>query len=107
MLAKLLERGEIVIHPFIVGELALGSLAGRGEVLDSLKALPTIGAADPNEILLLIEKRQLFGTGIGYVDASLLGATLVMNGALLWTNDRRLHAASLRLDIAFDPSLHA
>ncbi|MGH3995209.1 MAG: type II toxin-antitoxin system VapC family toxin [Pseudonocardiaceae bacterium] len=102
-LARLLERGAVLAHPWVVGELALGHLRQRREVIGLLNSLPQAAAATPREVLTLIENRELYGIGIGYVDAQLLAATKLTDGAMLWSNDRRLAAATSRLDCAFDP----
>jgi predicted nucleic acid-binding protein len=96
-LTRLLDQGEIWIHPFIVGEIALGSLQPRAAILRALRQLPAIAAAHPNEVLLFIERHRLFGAGIGYTDAHLLAAVALTPGTLLWTRDKRLQAAAARL----------
>lgn len=103
-LVRLLEAGEVLAHPWVTGELALGQLSNRQEVLGLLDALPVAPVATVEEVLTLIETRQLFGVGIGYVDAHLLAATLLTGGASLWTRDRSLAAAAFRLDVAAQPA---
>lgn len=97
-LAALLQDGRVLVHPWVVGELALGQLWGRSEVLGLLQNLPHATVATDLEVLNLIEARHLFGLGIGYVDAHLLAATL-LTGAGLWTRDKRLAAAASRLGL--------
>jgi predicted nucleic acid-binding protein len=99
-LVHLLDKSEIVIHPFIVGELALGNLRHRQTVLETLNLLPSAVVASHEETLEFIEKNQLQGFGIGYVDAHLLAATRLTAGATIWTRDRKLHSAALRLALA-------
>jgi len=74
-LAHLLERGSVLGHPWVVGELALGHLSQRQEILGLLNSLPQAAVATPAEILTFIEHHELHGLGIGYVDAQLLAAT--------------------------------
>jgi predicted nucleic acid-binding protein len=94
-LAELLERGGVVMHPFIVGEIACGSLANRSTILDLLQDLPMATVAESGEVLGFIERHRLHGKGIGYVDAHLLASTaLTRGGATLWTRDLRLRAAA-------------
>jgi predicted nucleic acid-binding protein len=93
-LAELLERGGVVMHPFIVGEIACGSLANRSTVLDLLQDLPMATVAESDEVLGFIERHRLHGKGIGYVDAHLLASTALTRGATLWTRDLRLRAAA-------------
>lgn len=102
-LARLLERGAVLAHPWVVGELALGHLRRRREVIELLNRLPQATAATPAEVLTLVENQELYGIGIGYVDAQLLAATKLTDGAMLWSNDQRLGAATSRLECAFDP----
>lgn len=102
-LVRLLERGRVLAHPWVVGELALGHLRQRREVIELVSGLPQAMAATPPEVLSLIEHHALYGIGIGYVDAQLLAATKLTDGATLWSNDRRLGAATSRLGCAFDP----
>ena len=99
LLSALLERGDVVVHPWVTGELALGTLADRDEVLHLLGAQPQAVVADDDEIMRLIEVHRLAGAGIGYVDAQLLAATLLTPDARLWTRDRRLAQVSIRLGV--------
>jgi len=98
-LADLLEAGRITTHAFVVGELALGNLRRREEILGLLQDLPRSGQATDEEVLGFIARHRLSGAGIGYVDAHLLAATALTPGSRLWTFDRRLSAAAERLDL--------
>lgn len=91
-LAALLGRGEVLAHPFVIGELALGSLRQRDIILGALADLPRAMIANEAEVLGLIARHRLFGRGIGYIDAHLLAATILTPDARLWTRDRRLQA---------------
>ena len=88
-LATLLTNGEVVCHPFIIGELACGNLTNRTTILSLLKALPTTVVAEPEEILTFIENNHLMGRGLGYVDIHLLSSALLARVSL-WTLDKRL-----------------
>lgn len=101
-LADLLDRGEVLSHPWVIGELALGHLRGRTEILRLLGQLPPATIATTAELLELIERHELFGLGIGYVDAQLLAATRLTVDARLWTRDRRLRSAAVRLGVAYE-----
>lgn len=92
-LARLLERGEVVVHPYVIGELACGNLQGRDEVLGLLRALPRAVVASDEEVLRLVEVKRLHGRGLGWVDVHLLAAAR-LTGCRLWTADRRLEAAA-------------
>ena len=102
LLADLLERQQILTHPFVIGELACGNLRNRSEILDLLSSLPSASAASDDEVLAFVESRNLMEKGIGWVDAHLLAATALTAGALLWTRDRRLGAVAEELDQRFD-----
>lgn len=91
-LVELLERGEVLTHPFVIGELACGNLNSRREVLDLFTALPSAVVASDEEILLFIEQRMLMGKGIGYIDAHLLASVALSDDVQLWTRDKRLAA---------------
>ena len=98
-LLGLLERWQILSHPFVIGELALGHLRER-TILDDLGNLRQANIATNNEVLVAIERHSLAGEGIGYVDAHLLTAVQLTPGASLWTRDRRLHAVADRLGLS-------
>ena len=95
-----LRRRRVVVHPFVLGEVALGSIAERAQVLQALAALPQARRAEDAEVLDLIERRRLHGAGIGWVDAHLLAAALLTPETRLWTRDRRLRALAGRLGVA-------
>jgi predicted nucleic acid-binding protein len=97
-LVRLLEEMNALTHPFVLGELALGRLQQRDEILDLLGNLPTAEVATPTEVLALVDQRDLAGCGIGWVDAHLLAAALLTD-ASLWTLDRKLAAVATRLDL--------
>jgi predicted nucleic acid-binding protein len=100
ILTGLLERGRVLGHPFVLGEIATGSLRQRAIILGALRGLPqAIVARDP-EVLDFIEREILFGTGLGYVDIHLLASVRLTAGALLLTRDRRLLAAAGRMLVA-------
>jgi predicted nucleic acid-binding protein len=100
-LTALLERGEVLAHPWITGELALGRLRARAEILKLLGDLPQAAVATPAELVAFIERHELYGVGVGYVDAQLLAATKLTADARLWTRDRRLSEAAARLGAAY------
>ena len=101
-LGNRLTAGGVVCHPLVVAEIALGSLQDRTEVLGLLDRLPSLPVADPEEVRALIEMRRLFSRGIGYVDASLIAACLLVPGTTLWTRDRRLGTVAAAIGIAED-----
>jgi hypothetical protein len=103
-LAGLLGDSEVLAHPFVIGELALGRLRQPELVLGALQDLPQAEVATDREVLHFIDRHALSGLGIGYVDAHLLAATRLTKGASLWTRDKRLLAAAQRLGLAAQPS---
>jgi predicted nucleic acid-binding protein len=96
-LAALLERASVLVHPFIIGEIACGSLADRKTVLELLQDLPVASLADADEVLGFIDRHRLHGKGLGYVDVHLLAAVALTEGAKLWTRDKRLRTAAQAL----------
>ena len=104
ILASLLNAGGVLAHPFVIGELALGSLRQRALILGALRDLPQAIVAQDAEVADFIERNALFGFGIGYVDAHLLASAKLTPNASLWTRDRRLHEAAMRLGVEADPA---
>jgi predicted nucleic acid-binding protein len=103
-LAALLNAREVVAHPFVIGEIAMGNLRHRERVLRDFLDLPPAGIVSSEEVLRFVEQHRLFGIGIGYVDAHLLASALLMGLTSLWTFDRRLRAAAQRFNLEYDPT---
>lgn len=101
-LAELLEQNSIVVHPFVIGEIALGAITPRAEILQRLRRLHATRVAQHAEVFGLIERIPLWGRGIGWVDAHLLASTL-LDRLRLWTLDRRLTLVAQDLGIAMSP----
>lgn len=99
-LTALLEAGQVLMHPFVIGELALGNLRQRASVLALLRDLPTAVVATDQEVIQLIERNRLAGQGIGYVDAHLLASVRLTAGSSIWTLDKRLAAVATRQGMA-------
>jgi predicted nucleic acid-binding protein len=85
-----LERGQIVIHPFIIAELALGSLRERAKTLALLDLLPQVRMPTLAEVRLMIEARRLYNLGVGLTDAHLIASVFINSSTLLWTRDKPL-----------------
>jgi predicted nucleic acid-binding protein len=96
--AMLLDEGDVLGHPFVIGELAMGNLRDRKTFLRSMMRLPQAIRADDDEVLGFIERYGLAGLGVGYLDAHLL-ASARLSDASLWTLDRRLAGVADRLDL--------
>lgn len=91
-----------LMHPHVLGEVALGSIRRREAVLDRLASLPTPNVAKEGHVLDMIDRYRLWGSGIGYTDAHLLASALITPDNLLWTRDKRLHRLAERLSVAAD-----
>lgn len=98
-LATMLDAGDVLIHPFVLGEIACGQIRNRTEILESLSDLPTAPVASQSEVFLLIEKRQLTGRGIGFIDMHLIASALLDPVAQLWTRDKKLSMIASELGV--------
>lgn len=96
-LSHLLTDGRVLGHSAVIGEVGLGSLVNRQQVLALLANLPQAVQATHAEVMAYIDAQALFGTGIGYVDAHLLASTALTTGSSLWTRDKKLRAAAATL----------
>ena len=102
-LSALLDDEQVAMHPFVVGELALGHIKNRDEILARLSRLHMIPVATNPEVLFFIEQQKLAGQGIGYVDAHLLTATALGSSVRLWTRNKKLKIAADSLALAYKP----
>ena len=99
MLVSLLAEERVLAHPYVIGEISLGSLRNRAVVLGALLDLPGAPIATPEEIFYLIEGEQLFNRGIGYVDTALLASARLQSGLTIWTRDKRLKKVADQLGL--------
>lgn len=99
-LGRLLGERAVLLHPFVLGELALGYIPGLSDIMATLHLLPQAVVADADAVIGSIEKDRLSGSGIGYVDAHLVVSTRLTPEAKLWTRDKRLRAVAERLAIS-------
>ena len=99
-LITLLLNDQVLIHPFIIGELACGHLKPRKEILDLLHKLPKVFSASHEEVLTYVETDKLHGKGLGFIDIHLL-ASAKLSKARLWTLDKILHRQAETLHIHF------
>jgi predicted nucleic acid-binding protein len=102
LLARLLDSGRVLTHPFVIGELALGAMRQREAVLAALSDLPRAEMANDVEVLSFIDRQALFGRGVGYVDVHLLAAVRLTAGAELWTKDNRLRRVAEELGVSMN-----
>jgi predicted nucleic acid-binding protein len=100
-LRALLGDAAVLCHPFVIGELACGTMRNREVVLDLLTRLPAVPVAQHGEALAFIESRRLIGSGLGWVDINLLASAL-LGGARFWTLDRALRQAATSLGASAD-----
>ncbi len=103
-LVELLNNNQVATHPMVIGELGCGNLPNREEILRHLQQLQQVSVATDDEVLFFIEQHRLVGTGIGYIDAHLLAATMFDRTAQLWTRDRRLMSMATEMEIRFVPN---
>ncbi|MBI1821262.1 MAG: type II toxin-antitoxin system VapC family toxin [Nitrospirae bacterium] len=99
-LETLLNNGDVLCHPFIVGELACGTLKNRNEILSLLQAIPKSVKASHEEVMQFIENYSLMGKGLGYIDIHLLASALLTN-VPLWTLDKKLNEVSSKIGLVY------
>jgi predicted nucleic acid-binding protein len=99
-LIELLDNGEVFCHPFIIGELACGHINNRQEIITALQSLPQSTFIEHDEIMIFIEKNQIMGKGLGYIDVAILASSLV-TGIPLWTFDRKLNAIAKKFNNSY------
>ncbi len=100
-LVRILEEGLVVTHPMIVGELALGSLRDRRQVIGLLTALPHVNTSNHDECLHFVEANGLHGRGLSLVDAHLLASARLTPETKIWTRDKRLATVATELSLAW------
>lgn len=105
-LVDLLERSIVIMHPFVVGEIACGSLHDRASIVELLQDLPAAAVAEGDEVLQFIDRHVLHGKGIGYVDVHLLASVTLTEGAKIWTRDKKLRLVAEMLSCAYQDTPH-
>lgn len=103
-LAKLLNDGYVVCHPFIIGEIACGNLKNRSEILSLLQTLHMVIQAEHEEVLQFIESNRLMGKGLGYIDIHLI-ASAILTGISIWTLDKKPNKVSESLGVSFGKNI--
>jgi len=101
LLAQKLNDDLVATHPYIIGEIALGSLKNRDTVLSLLRNLPQTLIATDTEVQGMIDQRRLYGRGIGYIDAHLLASASLSHDTLIWTRNKRLGKVAKHMKIEF------
>lgn len=107
LLVALLEKREVLVHPWVTGELALGNMRKRDETLHLLGTMPRASIVGHDEVLGFISDAKVYGLGIGLVDAQFLASVRAASGTLLWTRDRRLADVAARLALHRNPDYQA
>lgn len=100
-LTALLRDGLVLIHPFVIGELALGTLRDWHDTVATLQELPQADVVSQDTYLALIDDEELVATGLGFVDTHLLASTRHRPGVHLWTKDKRLAARADTMGIGW------
>ena len=100
-LIELLRDTVVLTHPMVIGELALGSLHDRTQVLKALAGMSAAEVSTHDEVMIFVEAQGLHGIGLSLVDAHLLASTLLTPGTLLWTRDKRLDEVATRLGVGY------
>lgn len=95
-----LERGEVAVHPGVIGEIAMGYLKQRDWYLRTMADLPRVELASDDEVLGFVERYRLYGLGIGWIDAHLLASAQLTPATWLWTRDKRLRRAAETIGLA-------
>ena len=98
-LQNALNQGQIVIHSWIIAELALGSLRERAKTLAMLDLLPQVRVAQMSELRVMIEARRLYSVGIGLTDSQLIASVFLNPPTLLWTRDKPLRRVANAIGI--------
>lgn len=99
ILVSLLTDDRVATHPFVVQELALGSIRNRSTVLELLNSLTTLTPITHAELLSYLERHRLWGRGLSAVDVHLLGSTVTTPGCEIWTRDKGLQAAAAAVGV--------
>lgn len=99
LLTKLLQSGKVATHPFVITEVALGSLHERHRKLGALDALWQVNVAEFNEVRRLIESLSLYSKGLGLTDVHLIASCMMTVGVQLWTRDKALATVAKSIGI--------
>ena len=102
MLTRFLEEARVMTHPFVIGEIALGSLKNRKMILEGFADLPVSNIASDEEVLSFIDMAALAGTGVGYLDAHLLASVKLTSGVRFWTRDKKLSSVAAEVGLAME-----
>lgn len=101
-LSNLLNANDVLMHPMVIGELACGYMQNRKQALEHWRGLPSINQVSHEQVISLIEAKNLMGRGLGFIDMHLLCSVLNYPGSLLWTRDQRLNRVADEFKISFE-----
>ena len=99
-LGRLLDREEVAGHDLIYGELLIGDRGGRTQLLANYKRFSQAATIPHQDVVALVEGRNLHGRGVGWIDVHLLASALVSRLSL-WTADPRLSAVAGELGVDY------
>ncbi len=100
----LLNGGRIAMHPYVIAEIALGSLQHRQRTFALMESLWRVSVASLNEVRGMIEAHKLYSQGIGLTDAHLIASCLITPGVTLWTRDINLQRVAAALRVQANPA---
>lgn len=106
-LVVLLEDGAVICHPYVVAEVACGTPPSRKAIIGMLAALESAPVATQDELLAMMDTRQIYGRGCGFVDMSLLAGALLSEKTLIWTMDKKFELLATELNKCYVPKLHS
>lgn len=93
--------GELIMHPFVIGELAAGNVHDWERTIAALRLLPLSPLLDEDSYFPFILHNRLMGSGLSFVDIHLLASAMQLDGGQIWTRDKRLHARADALGCAY------
>jgi predicted nucleic acid-binding protein len=99
-LSKLLIEGRVLTHEFIIGELSCGNIKNRNNFLELINELPKVKTCLFEEVTYFIENNNLYGKGIGFIDAHILASAIISN-VKLWTADNKLDKIAVDLHVNY------
>ena len=105
-LMHLLDSEEVLVHPWVVGEIACGTPPCRTQTLELLSLLPLCSQATVEETIALTNAQSFYGRGVGLVDMMLLASARITPNAQLWTLDKRLAGLADLLGVGYSVPLH-
>lgn len=99
ILRALLQSGKVAIHPFVLTEIALGSMRDRRAKLAAMDALLRVNVAEGDEVRRLIASHSLYSKGLSLTDVHLIASCLMTVGIQLWTRDKALATVAKSLGL--------